>query len=58
MMVEISTKDWPIWLWQEVIEWCIDTFGCKGWCTVYFFQDDYSMYIHEDYLSFFMLRWR
>ena len=58
MMVEISTKDWPLWFWQVVIEWCIDTFGCKGWCNIYFFLGNHSLYIHEEYLSFFMLRWQ
>jgi hypothetical protein len=57
-MVEIITKDWPHWLWHEAIEWCINTFGCKGWGKIWFFQDDYILYIHEEYLSFFMLRWQ
>jgi hypothetical protein len=59
MMVEISTKDWPLEFWYEVIQWCDRTFGLNGhgYDKIWYYQDDYSMYIREEYLPFFMLRW-
>jgi len=56
-MIEICTKDWPYWLWHEVINWCYNTYGAGEWNKNWFFQDDYSLYIHEKYLPFFILRW-
>jgi hypothetical protein len=52
-MIEIITKDWPLTLWNEVVEWCYTTYGPGEWS----FGDDYSIYINEQHLSFFKLRW-
>jgi hypothetical protein len=56
-MIEIITNDWPTTFWWEVVKWCESTFGPPRWDKNWFFQDDYSLYIHEKYLPFFMLRW-
>lgn len=55
-MIEIETKDWPIEIWWEVIEWCSLTFGpCQT--DSWMWQDDYRFYISEKNLTFLMLRW-
>jgi hypothetical protein len=56
-MIEIITNDWPTTFWWEVVKWCESTFGPPRWDKNWFFQDDYSLYIHEKYLPFFILRW-
>jgi hypothetical protein len=56
-MIEIITKDWPLPLWYEVVDWCYTTFGKAEWDKNWYFGDDYSIYIHERNLSFFILRW-
>ena len=56
-MIEIITKDWPLDLWYNVVNWCYSTYGIAEWDKNWYFSDDYSIYIHERYLSFFMLRW-
>jgi hypothetical protein len=55
-MIEICTKNWPLWLWHEVIDWCYNTYGVGEWNKNWFFKDEYSLYIHEKYLPFFILR--
>jgi len=59
MMVEIITKDWSLEFWHEVIPWFDRTFGLDGhgYDKIWYYQDDYSMCIREEYLLFFMLRW-
>lgn len=55
-MIEIETKDWPMTLWFEMIEWCAATFGpCH--IDTWMWQDDYSLYFSEKSLTMFMLRW-
>ena len=56
-MIEIETKNWPITLWWEIIEWCKTTFGLPQWGETWFFQDDYSLYLTEKNLTMFLLRW-
>jgi hypothetical protein len=56
-MIEICTKDWPLEKWYEVVDWCYNTYGIWDRDKSWYFQDDYSLYIHEKYLPFFILRW-
>jgi hypothetical protein len=56
-MIEIITKDWPLTLWYEIVDWCYTHFGKAEWDNNWYFSDDYSIYIHEKYLPFFLLRW-
>lgn len=56
-MIEVITKEWSISFWVAVINWCVETFGYSTFGTEWFWQDDYSIYLSEKYLTMFMLRW-
>ena len=56
-MIEIETKDWPIDFWYKVIEGCMTTYNAGDWQHTWFWQDNYSLYLSEENIILFMLRW-
>ena len=56
-MIQVKTKEWPVKFWWKVIEWCEETWGPCQWNKTWFFRDDFTLFIHERYIPFFVLKW-
>jgi hypothetical protein len=57
-MNSIDTFAWELAHWYEVIDWCRETFGPADESSgVWDWDNDYSLWMNDECLALFLLRW-
>lgn len=56
-LIGIETNNWPLSAWWTIIEWCRETFGDTTFGIEWFCTDQYELYLAEEHLTLFALRW-
>jgi hypothetical protein len=56
-MIEIETGKWAVPTFFNVVELCAEMFGPCHWGQTWYWKDDGTLYMTEECLTMFLLKW-
>ena len=56
-LIGLDTNNWPTYMWWDIVKWCREAFGDDTFGIEWFCTEDYGLYMSEENLTIFALRW-